>query len=259
MGEFNDSDSAIARPYRRLVEDGVDPGSISYLLIPSIASSQYKILGALCETPGQRLLFFPGCHVRRLNSVFSRKSASTGKTLQGIVDHITFEVKNRKSHITEVLSNGKRRVALELPRRREVGRKLNAWFGMTVRSVDLFDSVPGRLWFSSKCPVSDSDRRLDLFRKAGKSSRVSTLPVASPANDTFLQVNFFVDFDPGQVRATICTFLPNGPPELQTVIEIPATMTAQLHGLSLQTGVGMVKIHAIVCDGVPAHDVVFGF
>ena len=259
VGEFEDSHSAIARPYRRLVEDGADPGSISYVLIRSAPSSQYKMLGTLCETLGQRLLFFPGCHIRRLNSLFNRKSITAAKGLDGIVDHITFETSNRRGHITEVLSNGKRRVALKLPRRQEVGQELYAWFGMTLSSVALLDSVPGKLWFSTECPASDVDRRLELFCKAGKASRICTLPVAQPTAKTFLQVNFFVDLDPGQARATIRTFLPNGPPELQKPIQIPATMTAQLHGLSLHDGISMIKIHSIVWKGEPAHKVVFGF
>lgn len=259
MGEFQDSQSAIARPYRRLVEDGADPGSISYVLIRSAPTSQYKLLGTLCETSGQRLLFFPGCRIRRLSSLFNRKSPTAAKALDGIVDHITFETSNRRGHITEVLSNGKRRVALNLPRRQEVGQQLYAWFGMTLSSVDLLDSAPAKLWFSTKCPASDVDRRLELFRKAGKASRICTLPVTDPTAETFLQVNFFIDFDPGQVRAIISTFLPNGPPELQKGIRIPATMTAQLHGLPLHNGVRMIKIHPIVWEGEPAHEVVFGF
>jgi hypothetical protein len=246
VGEFEDSQSAIARPYRRLVEDGVDPGNIAYVLIPSASGSQYKMLGTLCETSGQRLLFFPGCRIRRLNSLFNRKSTTAAQALDGIVDHITFETGNRRGHITEILSNGERRVALNLPRRREVGQELHAWFGMTFSSVALLDSVPGKLWFSTECPNSDVDRRLELFRKAGRASRVCTVPVAHPTAETFLQINFFVDFDPGQIRATIRTFLPNGPPELQKAIEIPTTMTAQVHRLPLHDGLGMVKIHPIV-------------
>jgi len=130
---------------------------------------------------------------------------------------------------------------------------------MTLRSVALLDSIPGKLWFSTESPASDVDRRLELFRKAGKASRIYTLPVAHPTAETFLQINFFVDFDPRQIRATIRTFLPNGPPELQKAIDIPATMTAQLHGLPLHKSVGMIKIHPIVWEGESAHGVVFGF
>jgi hypothetical protein len=260
LGEFKDSQSAIARPYRRLFEDGADPGAISYVLIPSVLSSQYEILGTLCETSGQRLLFFPGCRIRRLNRLFNRNSTTrAAKALDGIVDHITFETSNRRGHITEVLSNGKRRTALKLARRQEVGEKLYAWFGMTLRSDALLDSVPGKLWFSTECPPSDVDRRLELFRKAGKASHIYTLPVAHPTGDTFLQINFFVDFDPAQIRGSIRTFLPNGPPELQKAIEIPATMTTQLHGLSLHGGVGMIKMHPIIWEGEPTHEVGFGF
>ena len=259
VGDFEDSQSAIARPYRRLVEEGVDPGNIAYVLIHSASSGQYKMLGTLCETYGQRLLFFPGGRIRRLNSLFKRKFTAVTQALDGIVDHITFETSNRKSHITEVLSNGKRRVVLNLPRRREVGQALYAWFGITLRSVAVLDRVPGKLWFSAECPASNVDRRLALFRKAGKASRIYPLPATHATAETFLQINFFVDFCPGQICATHCSFLPNGPPELRKAIEIPATIPAQLHGLTLHDGVGMIKMHPIVWAGEPAHEVVLGF
>ena len=144
----------------------------------------------------------------RLNSLFKRKPTAAAQALDGIVDHITLDTSNRKSHVTEVVSNGKRKVVLKLPRRREVGQALYAWFGITLRFVAVLDRVPGKFWFSAECPASDVDRRLALFRKAGKASRICTLPVAQTTQETFLQINFFVDFDTGQMRAIPCTFLP---------------------------------------------------
>ncbi|MGH7793113.1 MAG: hypothetical protein ACREOB_12440 [Thermodesulfobacteriota bacterium] len=258
VGEFEDSQSVIARPYRRLVEDGVDPGNITYVLIRSTPSNQYKVLGTLCETSGQRLLFFPGGRIRRLYSLFKRKPTGAPQAVDGIVDHITFETSNRKSHVTEVLPDGKRRVVVNLPRRREVGQALYAWFGITLRSVAVLDRVPEKLWFSAECPTSDVDRRLALFRNAGKASRICTLPVAQTTPETFLQINFFVDFAPGQ-SVPACSFLPNGPPELRKTIEIPSTVTAQLHGLALHDGIGRIKMHPIIWAGEPAHEVVLGF
>jgi hypothetical protein len=259
MGELEDSQSAIARPYRRLFEDGADTGAISYVLIPSVLSNQYEILGTLCETPGDRLLFFSGCRIRELNSHFNRGSTTGAQTLDGIVDHITFETSNRRRHITEILSNGARRTVLNLTRSQEVAPGLYAWFGMLLSPRAWLDRVPGKLWFSTECPDSDAKRRLDLFRNAAKTPRISTLAIGHPTNDKFLQINFFVDFEPMQSRGQIRTFLPNGPPELQSTIEIPATMTTQLYGLPLRDSMRTLKINAITWQGEPAHDVGFGF
>jgi hypothetical protein len=258
-GELEDSQSAIARPYRRLFEDGADPGAISYVLIPSVLSNQHEILGTLCETPGDRLLFFPGCRIRQLNSHFNRGSTTGAQALDGVVDHITFETSNLRRHITEILRNGARRTVLDLARCQEVAPGLYAWFGMLLSTRAWLDRVPGKLWFSTECPDSDVKRRLDLFRSAAKTPRVSILPIAHPTNDKFLQINFFVDFEPMQSRGQIRTFLPHGPPELQRTIEIPATMTTQLYGLPLNDRVRTLKINAITWQGEPAHDVGFGF
>lgn len=171
-GEFEDSQSAIARPWRRLFQDGTDPGKICYLTVNPSPTEPSRALGSFCETTGGRLLFFPGCQGRQLNSRFARQKPNTAVSLTGMVDHITFETVSRKGHITEVLQNGERRVALNLPFRPEVDSGLYAWFGITLRSLDKLDSIPGRLWFSAECPVSDIERRLELFRKAGQASRV---------------------------------------------------------------------------------------
>jgi hypothetical protein len=260
-GEIEDSQSAIARPYRRLFEEGIDPGSISYVLIHCTSIERYKLLGALCETVGRRILFFPSGRIRRLTSRFNRESASPPSNLDGIVDHITFETNNYRRHLTEVMFDGKRRVALNLPQAPEVAQeKLYGWFGITLRSYDSLDFVPGKLWFSTDCPASDIDRRRELFRRLGNGSRVYALPGDPFTAEAFLQINFFIDLAPNQTRATIRTFLPNGPPELQETIETPATIKAQtIHGINLVSGLGATKIHSIVWPGAPTAEVAFGF
>jgi hypothetical protein len=40
VDEFEDAQNAIARPYRRLVEDGVDPGNIAHVLVRSTPGNQ---------------------------------------------------------------------------------------------------------------------------------------------------------------------------------------------------------------------------
>ena len=100
-GEIEDSQSAIARPWRRLFQDGVDPGRICYIVTNPSATMPRRIVGALCETTGGRLLFFPGCQGRQLNTQFSRLS-NTSVALTGMVDHLTFEIDRRRAHITEV-------------------------------------------------------------------------------------------------------------------------------------------------------------
>src|SRR5207244_3460511 len=44
---------------RSLVEDGNDPGKISYALISSAPGAQYKMAGTLCETSGRVYSFSP--------------------------------------------------------------------------------------------------------------------------------------------------------------------------------------------------------
>jgi hypothetical protein len=257
LGEFEASESAIARPWRRLFQDGADPGTISYVLIRTPNQTTH-VLGSFCETPGGRLLFFPGCKGRKLSNRFNRES-EISSSLEGVVDHITLEPHSCRCHITQVLPTGERNVALKLTQRPEVNSRMRAWFGITLRSLDSLDSVPGKLWFTADCPVSDGKRRLTIFRERGAASRVCQLAIPDVARNSFLQINFFIDYEPTQTRRTVVTFLPKGPPELRSAIKIPQTMTAQLQGLNIQEGRAMVKMHPIVWNGAPTVDVAFGF
>src|SRR3989442_13900371 len=130
---------------------------------------------------------------------------------------------------------------------------------MTLRSVAALDNGPARLWFSAECPSSDAERRLELFRTAGRASRVCNFPVAQPTGNAFLQINFFVGLDPSRLCVPIHTFLPDGPPELRTAVRIPSTINAQLYSLDLHQGAGVVRIHPIVWDGEPVNEVALGF
>lgn len=47
--------------------------------------------------------------------------------------------------------------------------------------------------------------------------------------------------------------------ELRKATEIPSTITAQLHGLALHDGVGIIKMHLSVWAGEAANDVVLAF
>jgi hypothetical protein len=257
-GDFEDSQNAIARPWRRLFADGVNPGNIHYLIVRPARTETTRTLGSFCETNGRRLLFFPGCRGRQLNKRFARDKLTT-VSLRGVVDHITFEPRNRKRHITEVLQTGERRTALNLPAGREVAPGLHAWFGITLRSLDLLDPVPGKLWFSGESSSSDVRRRLELFRNSGKASRVSEFQIPRNTENQFIQINFFVDLDPTCPRKKFITFLPKGPPELREQISTPAEMPAQIQSFDLQSLTGTIRIHPIVSDGNPVADAAFGF
>jgi hypothetical protein len=257
-GEFEDSQNAIARPWRRLFQDGTDPGEIYYLTVRPSGAESSRALGSLCKTSGGRVLFFPGCRGRDLNNRFTRENI-TPAVLTGIVGHLTFDIADRKAHITEVAENGDRRVALNLSSRREVDSGLYAWFGLTLRKLEALESVPRRLWFTAECPSSDVERRRKLFREAGQASRISNLEISPLAPDTFMQINFFVDLQPAQTRPTMRSFLPKGPPELRKEVTVPQTMAATLQSLELDRGAVMVRIHPIAWEGDPVADVGFGF
>lgn len=259
VGELEDSNSAIARPYRRLLQDGTDPGVISYILVRSPMNTPSRVLGTICETPGNRLLFFPGCTGRVLQGHFSQQLQNAYRPLAGIIDHLTFDISSCSSHMTDAETSSKRKVVSGLTRRRpEVAEKLYGWFGIIMRSLNSLEIAPGRLWFGAECPASDVKRRRSLFRTAGTVSRVSSVDIPEVPPDSFIQVNFFVDLNPKRTLKIMRSYLQNGPPILTEAISLPSTMKAKLHGLQIHGGSAQVKMHFIVWKGDPINDVAFG-
>jgi hypothetical protein len=255
-GESENPNSAIARPFRRLLERGITPGRLSYIVIDPCVGG-VRLFGTICETPGRRVLFYPACNGRALRGHFSRDPQRRHLQPSGVVDHFTFQLKERTAHVTEVSEDSSRR--LIVGRRhacREVAPGLFAWFGLTVASVRRFEVLPERLYMSAEWPAPDVDRRLALFRTP---SQVLMLPVREPPNECFAQVNGFVDLEPRRPLARITTFLPNGPPELVERVAGKQTVQDVLYSFDAFGGAYAVRMDVLVADGRPISQVGFGY
>ena len=65
-GRSNDSESAIIRPFKKILHEGKKPGKITFVFLND--NYQYYVLGAFSFT-GKHLIFFPGFKDRRLSYV----------------------------------------------------------------------------------------------------------------------------------------------------------------------------------------------
>jgi hypothetical protein len=252
-GVSEDADSAIARPFRRLCEEGIDPGRITFLLAEP-APGGVRLIGSACETVGRRILFFPGSAGRAIESHFSQ---TPQKPASGIVDHFTFELRDRTMHMAEVAADGSRRVVSS--RRRpclEVAPSFFAWFGFTIRSLQRLELLPERLYMYSEWPPSDAERRFSLFRDR---SQVKTLPIPQPREGSFVQANFFIDLDPTRQLRQIRTRAPNGPPQLLERVCQAETIQDTLYSFAALDGTYAVTLDVSICDGQPVNQIGFGF
>jgi len=198
-----DPSSVLARPYRRLMQEGTEPGSISYLAVQDPSGVLY-VLGVLCETVGDRLVFFPGIPCPIVEGFFSADGIEC--PIDRDVDHLTFEMKRRAAHFTRVTEAGNRQTIAGPPQRRhEVAPGVLAWFGLTARSLDRLELLPSKVWIVGECPATDVARRTTSLQQ---SSRAVVMPIPFPARGFFAHVNFYVDFNPGRALTRIATLLP---------------------------------------------------
>lgn len=180
--------SPLARPRRRLIDEGTDPGAIVYVAV-EMPDGDRRTLGILSAT-GNRLRFFPG-HAGTL-LVTVPHDGRPARMLTTDLDHVTLDVASGATRFASHDARGGTAGGI-LGRRPEVAAGIVRWFRLIVPVVDRLEPLPGEPWRSDA--VRDPSRRVQLLRRA---SRAVTVPLpALPARASIL-VDFHVDRDPAR-------------------------------------------------------------
>jgi len=78
-GKSKSMSCALARPYKKLFEEGKPIGRITHVFFKTDKWPS-RILGSLCFTRGERLLFFPGLIERKLDWYYSDDGVKSYKS-----------------------------------------------------------------------------------------------------------------------------------------------------------------------------------
>lgn len=94
-GEGSGDDSALMRPFRKILRDGQKAGKITYVFHKD--QNKYYVLGAFCVT-NKYMIFFPGFPDRKVMTFGENTYYKKGDVLN--IDHFTLELNLKSWHIT---------------------------------------------------------------------------------------------------------------------------------------------------------------
>lgn len=239
-GCSNALDSALARPYRVLIEQGRSTGRINHVFYSD--STHSYILGSLCNADSGRLIFFPG--------VLGRKVAwdtQKGKLPAGaMMDHITLEPDFKSWHLT-VFREGKKDKQRPLSSRCtvEIEPGLDYWFGMSIRSANLLEKAYQRHTFSFSVPSTDIKRysRIILSSKQRAIHNNTCLPKEDAGDHEFLHFDFLLDQRVNRNMLPMnVVFAPVDKPALKSFVARPPTFHMRKHNVSIDCWEGKIIV-----------------
>jgi hypothetical protein len=163
-GKSADQKCALARPYARFIAKGKPIGKINYVFLNT--GKPMKIVGSLCHTAGERILFFPALTGRNVHWVHYSSEGRQAVETAGLIDHITLESNLEDCHVTILDNKGKKTIKLRSFKTKNVGENCLFWFGMSVKNLDYLETTPEELTISFNSPAKDSNKKTDEFLKA---------------------------------------------------------------------------------------------
>jgi len=192
-GKTSSMSCALARPYKRIFEEGKPIGRINHVFFKANEWPSH-IVGSLCLTPGQRLLFYPGLIERKVNWHYSGKEGFASIKSTGFVDHFTFDRGFRRWHLSILESDGTKKLRLPSYKTKEVSEDTLFWFGITIQDHGCLEITPEEVTLTFPSPPSDSIRRSDLMLKAreGAVFHLVTLNKMPLNKGEFLHFDFFI-------------------------------------------------------------------
>lgn len=184
-------DSALVRPFKKILRDGKPVGKIYYIFYKE--KEEYYVLGSLAYS-SERLIFFPGHVDRRMTWAGDRSVLGAG-ILQHF-DHLTLESNLRTYHLT-VLEKETQGIKYKRMNTKFVSKDMILWFVMGVQSADKLEAAPTtqtlRLRWHNP---ADLNRRYKIIEDA----RGGVFPVTEAPGDLeapyFLNFEFFVSRTP---------------------------------------------------------------
>ena len=132
-----DENSALVRPFLKLLRDGKPIGKITYSFYQE--GSEYYTLGSFVFTE-KRLIFFPGLKIRKVTRSPDGKNPLNNGLLQNL-DHISLENNWRTWHYT-LLQKETRGDRYEKMNTRKLDESSFLWFVMGVKSTDKLEFMP---------------------------------------------------------------------------------------------------------------------
>lgn len=209
IGETNSDSISLLRPLRQVAK-GHPVGDIACILFQQ-GTTVYHF-GALCYSPGLRLLFFPGLTHRTMKWGYARGQNISIPDPNIVVDHITLDKGFIRGHVTSTPSDGK--IYRQKYKTLVVHGDALFWFAISVKSPNLLESVYSRVKFTFSSPCRDAERRRQEVQQVGDHAAYSLVSLPENARigtDEFLHFQFFLTESDFASVGQNCLILPDSP------------------------------------------------
>lgn len=199
-GQSTSPDLSLLRPFRQLAQHGIPVGKVNLLILDGDETP--RVLGSICHTPGNRVLFFPGLTTRlprwQHTSVGLHRY---GPTVDASLDHVTLDPDLLSWHPRYLEQDGAR-YKFQLPS----GYRscfpttrhgdLVFWFSLSVRSLLELEALPSHVSACWEVPDGDEERRIAEVMEAREGAKFHVLrlhPESQPGSSCYLFASFAVD------------------------------------------------------------------
>lgn len=195
-GSSFDLSSALARPYKKIIDTGRPCGKITHIFALDENNNSY-VLGSLEYTPspGKRVIFYPGLTDRGLNW-YTHKGQMHDKEskTRALMDHFTLKNNFKEWHVTYKNGSGKKLRATPTFYTFQYD-KLLFWFGISITNYNVLEITPNKHTITFKCPESDAERRSKIIinsRNIADLQAIKTLKPRRSQKDEFIHYDFFI-------------------------------------------------------------------
>lgn len=187
LGIITDKNSALIRPFNKILNDGKLPGKVVYLFHKD--NDEYYILGSFACTE-KHLIFFPGVVDRKLVNFYEKELLKNGITTH--LNHFTLDNNLRTWHVStdEKQSHGITFKTLQI---RETDSITFLWFVLRVRNSTDLELASEEIEISYSSTLKKLKKLSEIITK---SIKYSEFPCTKVEDDTktgfFWQFEFFV-------------------------------------------------------------------
>ncbi|MGH2612615.1 MAG: hypothetical protein ACRDFB_06145 [Rhabdochlamydiaceae bacterium] len=186
-GSNSDQESALVRPFRKVIREGKPIGKISYLFFKD--GNEHRVLGSFAYT-GKRILYFPSITDRRLTFYSDERYNITENTLH--IDHFSLESNLRTWHWT-LLEKKEKSIRMTTQNTKRITSSLFRWFVMGIQSIDRLESMPEKQGIIVNSHSGDISRRVSIILDSMKKSIFQVTEVRDKVESPyFIIFEFFI-------------------------------------------------------------------
>lgn len=201
-------DSVLYKPFNRLIEGGAPIGYIKPLILNTsffqfidgnkadytnsleylvqVPHENLKILGCLCYSEGQKLLFYPSFNSTYLTHYTDREDPIRHYPKID-VNHFSLENNLKKWHVTHMDGH------IHNFKTQKINKNLIFWFGLSVQNSTELEQAYRINPFGYLCPLSDVERRRSILMNTIK--HLEEIVITPSTLEKVESNNYFWHFD----------------------------------------------------------------